>query len=277
MGVNLIEVSDASDDRLRDYAGLTDAQLRAADFAGERGAFIAEGELVVRQLIGSRFPIRSILVSRERLPGLGELLGRLPERTPVFAAPGPVLEAIVGFPFHRGVLASGQRVPDPPLVGMLREAKALVILEDLANHDNVGAVFRNVGALGGPGAAVLLSPGCCDPLYRKSLRVSIGQALCVPYTRIAPWPAALAEVAGAGFTILALTPGVGARDYRKLGAGAVERPAFLLGTEGRGLSAAAFEQASIRVRIPMRAGVDSLNIATAAAIVMSQLMDPQAP
>ena len=177
---HITSIDDAGAD-LAAYSNLTDAQLRARDFSGDRGVFIAEGELVVRKLIGSRFPVRSLLVTEPGLERIGDALERLPETTPVYVAPVDLLQQIVGFPFHRGVLACGERAPDPPLESLLAGARALVILEDLANHDNVGGIFRNAAAFGATG--VLLDPETCDPLYRKAIRVSAGAALVVPFAR----------------------------------------------------------------------------------------------
>src|ERR1044071_3643760 len=204
-----IHINSASDPRLRDYANLTDAQLRGADWEGSRGVFVAEGELIVRRLAASAFPVRSLLVSPAGLERIKDLAERLV--APVYVAENPVVEAIVGFPFHRGILACGERRPLAPLEQVVSAAKTLVVLEGLANSDNVGAVFRNAGSLLGRSAAVLMSPGCCDPLYRKALRVSMGQALQVPFTRARPWPGVLEVVGGAGFQLLALTPDPGAR------------------------------------------------------------------
>jgi tRNA G18 (ribose-2'-O)-methylase SpoU len=268
---HITSIDDAGAD-LAAYSNLTDAQLRARDFSGDRGVFIAEGELVVRKLIGSRFPVRSLLVTQPGLERISDALERLPEQTPVYIAPVDLVQQIVGFPFHRGVLACGERAPDPSLESVLAGARAVVILEDLANHDNVGGVFRNVGALVGEGAAVLLSPGCCDPLYRKSLRVSIGQALVVPFARITDWPGGLGAVRRAGFTVLAFSP-AGSRSLEDLRAGC-PKPALLLGAEGPGLTGAAMALADATVRIPMARGADSLNVSVALAVALSHLCTP---
>jgi tRNA G18 (ribose-2'-O)-methylase SpoU len=270
-----ILISAPSDPRLRDYANLTDAQLRDADWSGERGVFIAEGELVVRRLVASRFPVRSLLVTPQGLERLDDVGRALPETTPVYVADTDLLGAIVGFPFHRGILACGQRLAPAPLDDLLKSAGTLVILEDLANADNVGAVFRNTGALAGPDAAVLLSPGCCDPLYRKSLRVSMGQALRIPYAKLEEWPASLDQVEKAGFELLALTPDPAAQDINQFRPG--PRVAMLLGAEGPGLTDAAFGRAKARVRIPMDPGADSLNVATAGAIALAILIRNGSP
>jgi tRNA G18 (ribose-2'-O)-methylase SpoU len=269
--VGIIEVGSPDDPRLRDYANLTDAQLRDADWAGERGVFIAEGELVVRRLLASRFAVRSLLVTQAGLERIGDAAALLPEGTPVFLIEQGLMADVVGFPFHRGILACGERPATVPLEQVLGTVRTLVVLEDLSNADNVGAVFRNVGALAGPGSAVLLSPGCCDPLYRKSLRVSMGQALRVPFTRVAPWPGSLKQVSAAGFELIGLTPDPAAVDIGRYPRPPGGRLALLLGAEGPGLTEAAFGHCRVRVRVPMDPGADSLNVATALAVALAAL------
>lgn len=266
-----IDVSSADDPCLRDYANLTDAQLRDADWAGERGVFIAEGELVVRRLLASRFTVRSLLVTPTGLERIADAAATLPERTPVYVVDPALMGEVVGFPFHRGILACGERPATVPLDEVLGAARTLVVLEDLSNADNVGAVFRNVGALAGADAAVVLSPGCCDPLYRKSLRVSMGQALRVPFTRAVPWPQALEGVSAAGFEVVGLTPDPGTVDIGRYKRPPGGRLALLLGAEGPGLTEAAFRHCRMRVRIPMDPGADSLNVATALAVALAAL------
>jgi tRNA G18 (ribose-2'-O)-methylase SpoU len=206
-------------------------------------------------------------------------LERLDPSTPVFVAERPVLERIVGFDLHRGILAAGRRARAPAAVDLVGRAGLLVLCEDLANHDNMGAIFRNVACLAGgagPGsprmpAAILLSPRCCDPLYRKSLRVSMGHALRVPFARLEPWPEGLGMVERAGFEIAALAPaesGVLVSEYTP---GPHTRPALLIGTEGEGLTGGSLALARARVRIPMAPGADSLNVATALAIALFRL------
>jgi len=268
-------VSDSTDPRLADYANLTDAQLQNLERVGGRGVFIAEGELVVRQLLSSPCTTRSVLLTEGALARLVDTLATLPAETPVYLASEAVLAGVVGFNFHRGVVACGERPPEPPLDAVLATARALVVLEDLSNHDNVGGIFRNVAALAGRRTAVLLSPGTCDPLYRKALRVSIGQALHIPFRRLAEWTHDLDRLRAAGFTLLALTPDPGAVDLGTLEARGIHRPALLLGAEGPGLTPAAFAKADLRVRIPIAPGVDSLNVSVAAAVALSRLTRPE--
>lgn len=264
----------ADDPRAAIYANLKDAQLRSREFLGEHPLFIAESDLVVRSLLASRYPVHSILCTPEALETLAPALPTSPA-FPVFTVSRDLMHAIVGFPFHRGVLAAGHRLPEPPLAEILASATSLTILEGVNNHDNVGGIFRNVAALGGPHPAVILGPGCCDPLYRKAIRVSIGHVLHVPFTKIADadWLAALDQMRDAGFTLAALTP-AGATDIHRIQPPA--KPALLLGAEGPGLTDAAMARATLRVRIPMRPDMDSLNVMVAGAVAMSHLCPPPA-
>ncbi|MBI1189148.1 MAG: RNA methyltransferase [Tepidisphaera sp.] len=265
-----ITITDPADPRVAEYADLP-ARAAVPRGLGELdGPFVAEGELVVEQLLASRFGVRSVLTTPARAARMGEsLAGRT-----VYVAPQEVIERIVGYEFHRGVLACGERVAGVSASRVMREARTLVVLENVSNADNVGSLFRSVAALGGGGAGVLLSPGCCDPLYRKALRVSMGHALRVPFAPALPWPGVLAEARDQGFTILALTP---AGDAMPLGAWARAhrgaRVALLLGAEGPGLTGEAMGLATQRVRIPMTPGVDSLNIAVAGAVALSHVVE----
>jgi tRNA G18 (ribose-2'-O)-methylase SpoU len=268
-------VHDSTDARLTDYSDLKDAALRAREAAGLHGAFIAEGETVVRHLAASRFPVRSLLVASGQLHRVEDLFPSLPADVPVYVADDDVLSRVVGFQFHRGVLACGGRVAPPPLADLLVSSRVLVICEDLVNPDNIGAVFRNTAALAGEGAAVLLSPRCIDPLYRKAVRVSMGHALRVPFARLEPWPGGLALLREAGFTVAALTPAPGAVDLATLACDPPERLAVMVGTEGPGLTPGALAASDVRVRIPMGAGVDSLNVGMALAVALSRLVTPR--
>lgn len=260
---------------LAHYADLREQDLAARPVERARaraGLFIAEGRLILEILASSRFPVESVLVSDQRLESLRPLLDTLPPHTPVYAAPPRLIDSLAGFPVHRGLLALGRRLPLPDPRQLLAQAPLAVVLEDLTNHDNVGSIFRIVSALAPAGSAVLLSPGCCDPLYRKSLRVSMGHALRVPFTTLAPWPDALADMPSMGFRPIALTP-AGDIDLRSLHdrPHAATRPALVLGSEGPGLTQAALNACAARVRIPMTTGVDSLNVATAAAVALYEL------
>jgi tRNA G18 (ribose-2'-O)-methylase SpoU len=266
-----VAVDDPGDARLADYVGLTDAELRRR-LEEDRGMFIAEGELVVRQLVASRYPVRSVLVTRARYARLRDALA--PLAAPVYVAPQAVLEAVAGFALHRGAVAAAARLPLPAPAALLRGARVVAVLEGLNDHENIGAVFRNAAALGVD--AVLLSPTCADPLYRRSVRVSMGHALRVPFTTVAPWPGALADVAAAGFEVVALTPAPDAEPVASLASGCGP-VALLLGAEGHGLTPAALAMAARRVRVPMRPGVDSLNVATAAAIAFHRVSERPCP
>lgn len=265
-------ISDPSDPRVADYAALP-ARAAVPRTMGElAGPFIAEGELVVEQLLASRFLVRSVLTTPARAARLGKALDGLT----VYVAPQEVMVALVGYDFHRGVLACGERPrPGPTPADIIRASRTLLVLENVSNADNVGSLFRSAAALGGEARGILLSPGCCDPLYRKALRVSMGHALRVPFAPALPWPDVLGEIAAQGFHIAALTPAADATPIHKLALrGPGQRVALLLGAEGPGLTAGAIAKSHSRVRIPMTEGVDSLNIAVAGAIAMSHLVAP---
>jgi tRNA G18 (ribose-2'-O)-methylase SpoU len=183
---------------------------------------------------------------------------------PVYSASYDVLRELTGFHVHRGALASFHRKPLPAVADVLRAARRVAVLEDLVSHTNLGAIFRCAAALGMDG--VLLSPACADPLYRRSVRVSMGAVFAIPYARCGSWPDGLRELTAQSFTIAALTPAADAVPLREFEVAADERLALLLGSEGSGLSAGALSYADIRLRIPMAADVDSLNVAAAAAV-----------
>jgi len=260
-----IAVDDPGDPRLSDYIGLNDAALRR-HLEGSQGLFIAEGELVIHQLLASAYPIRSILLNPTRYERLKHSLTAV--TAPVYVAAPNVLEAVTGFDIHRGAVAAADRLPPLELGPLLAGARRLAILEGLNDHENLGVLFRNAAALGVD--AVLLSPTCADPLYRRSVRVSLGHVLRVPFVRLAAWPAALADLVTAGWDVVAMSPRVDAEPVTDLD-GSAHRVAILLGAEGPGLSEAALAAATRVVRIPMRSGVDSLNVATAAAIAFHRV------
>ena len=252
------------DPRLGDYR-----QVRERDLAGRRGAFIAEGVVVLEKLVAAgRHPIRSVLVDQKRLAALAPLLDRLGDGVAVFAAGQAVMDAVVGFHIHRGVLAVGTRVEtglDALLAG-LPERALLVALSGIANHDNMGGLFRNAAAFGAD--AVLLDAGCCDPLYRKAIRVSVGAALTTPFARGGDAADVVARLQAAGLEVLALSPS-GETDLAELAPPA--RCAVLFGAEGPGLPPEVL--AGVRtVRIPMAGDFDSLNVATASGIVLHHLV-----
>ncbi|MFN0011689.1 MAG: TrmH family RNA methyltransferase [Phycisphaerales bacterium] len=286
----IIEVSNPHDPRLADYLDVRDRQLLrqfrpaapdhpGGDAAAPCGKFMAEGEVVFEQLVGSAFPILSVLCTPARLEAIRPLLAHIDTPVPVYVVPAPILESLVGFPLHRGLMAIGARTAPRTAAALLANlhqpgaSRVVVVLENLANHDNIGAVFRNSAALGAH--AILLTPGCADPLYRKSIRVSVGHALRIPFATIEPWPTGLTLLAEAGYQSVALTPQHGATDLRaftpRAAPDSARRVALLVGTEGPGLTAAAIAGSDARVRIPMAAGVDSLNVAVATAIALEHL------
>jgi tRNA G18 (ribose-2'-O)-methylase SpoU len=259
-----VRVRDAGDPRLADYVRLTDVHLRRS-LEAPRGLFIAEGEKVIRRAIGAGYPMRSLLITENKLPGLADLAGSC--QGPVYLVAPEVAEELAGYQVHRGALASMQRLPLPSVAAVTGHARRIVVLEDIVDHTNVGAIFRCVAALGFD--AVVLAPRCADPLYRRSVRVSMGAVFAVPYARMADWREGLDGLRSAGFRLLALTPApeaVPIGEVAEVAARPDSRLALLLGTEGDGLSARWRGQADLPVRIPMRRGVDSLNVASAAAI-----------
>jgi tRNA G18 (ribose-2'-O)-methylase SpoU len=256
-------ITDAGDERIADFRALTDVELRTK-WEPPHGLFIAEGDLVLRRALRAGYRLRSLLVDEKRVDQVADLDVDL-----VYAASPEILEQTTGFHVHRGMLASFHRPPPRSAAGVLAAARRVAILEDVNNHTNVGAIFRGAAALGMD--AVLLSPSCADPLYRRSVRVSMGEVFAVPYARLEPWPGALDEVRSAGFSLLALTPAGDARPIQHLDAEHRRRPALLLGAEGSGLSQPALAASDVRVVIPMQAGVDSLNVAAAAAVAFWEL------
>lgn len=257
----IVDICDATDPRLADYRDLTDAGLRRV-LEPAAGLFVAEGEKVIRRAVAAGYPVRSFLLAERWLPAMSDLLDDLD--VPVLLAPEAVLEAVTGYVVHRGALASMERLPLPPADDLLAAASRIAVLEGVVDPTNVGAIFRAAAALGMDG--VLLDPTCADPLYRRSVKVSMGAVFALPYARLEPWPRGLARVREAGLTVLALTPGPDSVALDELDPVLTERCALLLGTEGPGLTPRALAAADAAVRIPMDHGVDSLNVAAAAAI-----------
>ena len=230
---------------------------------------MAEGEVVLQKLARpGRWRLASLLIAERRLSGLGPILEALPAGTPVYAASQSVVDAIAGFPLHRGVLAFGEAPAPAPAEALLASlpSRALVVcLLGVSNHDNLGGVFRNAAAFGAD--AVLLDAACCEPLYRKTIRVSVGASVMVPYARLRAGCDPLEVLERSGFETLSLTPSatVPLRDVR-----AGERAAVLFGSEGSGLPAELLARTPT-VAIPMAAGFDSLNVATTSGIVLHHL------
>jgi tRNA G18 (ribose-2'-O)-methylase SpoU len=263
-----VPVSDADDPRLTDYVSLTDVHLRRS-LEAEHGLFIAEGEKVIRRAIAAGYQVRSLLVGTDKLATVADLADG---PAPLYVLPPAITEQLTGYRVHRGALASMRRRPVPEPASLLAGAQRIVVLEDIVDHANVGAVFRCAAGLGFD--AVLLAPRCADPLYRRAVKVSMGSVFAVPYGRLTDWRGGLVELRAAGFRLLALTPDPAAVPISQVAADG--KLALLIGAEGDGLSARWLEAADQAVRIPMRAQVDSLNVASAAAIACYLLAPPPA-
>ncbi|UER54359.1 RNA methyltransferase [Kineosporiaceae bacterium SCSIO 59966] len=264
----VVHVDDAADPRLDEYARLTDVALRRRREPAE-GLYIAESHTVIRRALAAGHRPRSLLMAPRWLEQSADLLAAAAAAgAPVYVAPEPVLRDLTGFHLHRGALAAMHRPALPAPAAVVRGAQRLAVLEDVVDHTNVGAVFRAAAGLGVD--AVLVSPRCADPLYRRSVRVSMGTVFQVPWTRLDPWPGGLEDLRRAGFTVAALTLGDATVTLDELAADLTAHPgrrlALVLGTEGDGLSRRAVAAADIAVRIPMAGGVDSLNVASAAAV-----------
>jgi len=266
MAVERIE--GASDPRVAAWRDVRDGELLRA-----RGLFVAEGRLVVRRVLEEeRYRVHSLLVNDAALSDLSSPLASIADDVPILVCSARDLAGIAGYHVHRGCLALVHRPPPVPIDEIVARAQTLVVLEGMSNADNVGGVFRNAAAFGAGG--VLLSPTCCDPLYRKAIRTSMGAALRVPFARAADddWPGVLLRVRAAGFAIVALTP---REPSETLDAFAARprpaRVALVAGTEGAGLTPAVESTADYRVRIPISGDVDSLNVAVATGIALYRL------
>jgi tRNA G18 (ribose-2'-O)-methylase SpoU len=261
-----ITIETPDDPRLAEYRNLLEHEL-----VKSAGAFIAEGRLVVQRLIDDgRHRVRSVLVNDAARRELRSSLARLEPEVPVYIAAADWFQAITGFNIHRGCLALADRPAQRSPVEVVSTVDLAVVLEDLGNPDNVGGVFRNAAAFGA--GAVLLNPGCCDPLYRKAIRTSMAATLRVPFARVEHWPGGLADLAACGFALVALTPRDGAMTLDEFASRTRPgRLALLVGSEGAGLTSAAMASAAHRVRIPISPSIDSLNVAVASGIALSRL------
>ena len=267
------EILRADDERLADYVALTDVALRRRT-EPERGLYIAESEKVIRRALAVGHRPRSFLMARRWLTDLADVVERAEaDGVPVFVGEHDVIEQLTGFHLHRGALAAMQRPELPTPASLLEGARRVLVLEDVVDHTNVGAVFRSAAALGVD--AVLVTPRCADPLYRRSIRVSMGTVFQVPWTRIEPWPAAIADLQQQGFTVATLALADDAVSLDELAADPPERLALVLGTEGDGLSHHTLAAADLTVTIPMAGGVDSLNVAAAGAVAAWALRPKQ--
>jgi tRNA G18 (ribose-2'-O)-methylase SpoU len=274
-GVPIITIEDPRDTRLAPYAGVREPALLS-----DRGLLIAEGRYIVRRLLASgRVRILSLLLNPAAAQGLGEAIDAADFDVDVLVASPTVIAGATGFNMHHGCLALAERPAPVAFDTVVAASDVIVVLERVADPDNIGSVFRNAEAFGAD--AVLLSPGCGDPYYRKAIRTSSGAALTVPFATAAPWPDALDRLRAAGFTLAALTPAPGAADLGDFvrSESVRGRVAVLFGTEGRGLTEQALARADVRLRIPISRASDSLNIATAAGITLHRLDDArrQAP
>jgi tRNA G18 (ribose-2'-O)-methylase SpoU len=228
------------------------------------GLYLAESAKVIERALTAGHQPRSVLLQQKWLDELEPLLASFD--VPVYLADPDVLEQVTGFAMHRGALASMHRPPLPEVGALLRDARRVVVLEDIVDHTNVGAIFRAVAGLGAD--AVLITPRCADPYYRRAVRVSMGTVLQIPWTRLEEWPRGAEQLHAAGFEIAALALDAGAVDLAAYAQHPPERVALLLGTEGDGLSGSALEAADTVVTIPMARGVDSLNVAAASAVAL---------
>jgi tRNA G18 (ribose-2'-O)-methylase SpoU len=272
-------IADAADPRVASYRGLGNPEL-----VRSQGLFVAEGRFVVRRVIeDARLPIRSLLLNGAALRDLGPLLDTIDRRVPIYLCETAEFLGITGFPIHRGCLALVERPAALSIAEALGAATTAIVLEGLTNPDNIGGVFRNAAAFGA--GAVVLSPTCCDPLYRKAVRTSMGAVLRVPFARASEWPVALTGIREAGFTLAALTLREPSEPIERFaerwagGAGGAGRAggaghpkiALLVGTEGAGLTPDAESAADVRVRIPISDAVDSLNLAVAVGVALFAL------
>ena len=265
----VVHLTDPRDERVADYTNLTDVALRSKHEPA-KGLFIAESSNVIRRAIAAGYRPRSFFMSERWLESMAEVTAQLPD-VPVFVGAPDVLEDITGFHLHRGALAAMHRPPLPAVHDLLASARGgqgarrVAVLEDIVDHTNVGAIFRGAAALGVD--AVLVSPRCADPFYRRSVRVSMGTVFQVPWTRLESWPAGVEELRAEGFTVAALALSDDSITLDEFVGRGHEKAAFAFGTEGHGLAADTLAAVDAVVRIPMAGGVDSLNVAASAAVV----------
>lgn len=261
--MSVIEISSLDDPRLADYSHLTDVALKKSG----GGLYIAESLLVLERAIAAGHRPRSVLALGSSVDDA--LAATTGFDIPIFSGPSELLEELTGYLLHRGLIAAMHRPPLPSIGDVLVNARRIVILENVVDPTNVGAIFRSVAAIGAD--AVLVTPRCSDPFYRRAIRVSMGTVLQVPWTRTEGWSVTRTILAASGFHLAALALADDAIDLRTFAASAPERVALVLGTEGEGLTPEALEAADSIVRIPMAHGIDSLNVAATAAVAMYAL------
>lgn len=258
------EISDPADPRLADYARLTDVGHRVRREPAA-GIFIAEGATVLHRALDAGYVPRSLLLAPNRVGPAAELAGVVASTgAPVFVAGPAVLEKLTGYHVHRGLLAAMDRKPLAAPGELLAGARRIVVCEDIVDHTNLGALFRAAAGFGID--AVLVTPACSDPLYRRAIRTSMGTVFALPWTRLGEWPAGVDALRAAGFTVAALSPAEDGPELAEFAARAPERIAWVVGTEGAGLAAATVAACDVCVHIRMSPGVDSLNVASAAAV-----------
>ena len=263
----LHHLESADDPRVADYTQLTDVHLRKIREPAE-GLYIAESSRVLRRALAAGHRPRSFFLAEKWLADLADVFEQYPD-VPVYVGPAALLEEITGFHLHRGAMAAMHRPAPVPLPELLAGARRVAVLEDIVDHTNVGAIFRSAAALGLD--AVLVTPRCGDPLYRRSVRVSMGTVFQVPWARLENWPADLAVLRDHGFTVAAMELTDDAVDVDELAARNPEKLALVLGTEGAGMSPETLAAVDLAVKIPMRPGVDSLNVAAASAVAFWEL------
>ncbi|MFU8948098.1 TrmH family RNA methyltransferase [Mycetocola zhadangensis] len=270
--MQLVPIDNLDIEGLEDYARLTDVALRrVSEPAG--GLYIAESHKVIARALAAGHVPRSILLQEQWIADVTPLLSDFPD-VPVYVGDSATLESLTGYHMHRGALAAMHRPPLVPMADLIRDATRIVILEDIVDHTNVGAIFRAVAGIGAD--AVLITPRCADPLYRRSVRVSMGTVLQVPWTRIPEWPEARRLLDEAGFHVAALALDDRAITLDDFAANLPDKIALTLGAEGDGLSSSALEAADTTVIIPMKHGVDSLNVAAASAVALWAVRDQRA-
>ncbi len=255
-----VEIDDPRDPRLADYRDLRDVQLRQS-LEAEHGLFIAEGEKVVRRAAEAGYPVRSFLMASRWLDGLADVLDSTDAEC--FVVSEALAEQVTGFHVHRGALASLARTSLPSVDEVLAGARTVVVCEDVVDHTNVGAIFRSAAALGVD--AVLLAPRCADPLYRRSVKVAMGAVFALPWSRLPDWYDAMPDLERRGFPTVALTLAADADPIEEAVSG-LDRLALIVGSEGHGLSQRWERSSTRRAVIPMRPGIDSLNVAAATAV-----------
>jgi tRNA G18 (ribose-2'-O)-methylase SpoU len=268
-------ILDPDDPRLVDYLGLTDVALRRRT-EPERGLYIAESEKVIRRALAAQHRPRSFLMAERWLTDLSDVIALAEaDGVPVFVGEHDVIQRLTGFHLHRGALAAMQRPVLPAVDDLLRTARRVAVLEDVVDHTNVGAIFRSAAALGVD--AVLVTPRCADPLYRRAIRVSMGTVFQVPWTRIDPWPDGIGRLRQSGFTVAALALTDESIPLDDLEQDPPDRIALVLGTEGDGLMRRTVAASDVTVRIPMGGQVDSLNVAAASAVAFWALRGRSSP